>query len=255
MATREPDQDPKDQSPRAGTDTPLEPGLYVVSTPIGNLGDITKRAERVLRQVDIIACEDTRRTGLLLHQLNISNRLISYHEYNKLRRTPQLIEMLRQGKRIALVSDAGTPGISDPGFYLIRAAIERDFRVIPVPGASALLAALVVAGLPSDRFVFEGFLPKRKGRRQRRLMGLAQEPRTMVFCESARRVAELLGAMKELWGERRVAVCRELTKRYEEVIRGSLSDVLTRLQTRGELKGETVVVVAGYERGNEEPRA
>ncbi|MEO0080633.1 MAG: 16S rRNA (cytidine(1402)-2'-O)-methyltransferase, partial [candidate division WOR-3 bacterium] len=232
---------------------PLEPGLYVVATPIGNLGDITKRACEVLGKVAIVACEDTRRTGLLLQQLGIRNRLISYHEFNKLRRTPQIIEMLRQGKAVALVSDAGTPGISDPGFYLIRAAIEQDIRVIPIPGASSLLAALVVSGLPSDRFAFEGFLPKRRGRRRRRLSELAREPRTMVFCESARRVRQLLTEMKELWGERRVAVCRELTKRYEEVIRGSVDEVLAALEARAALKGETVVVVAGYERGNEEP--
>lgn len=230
--------------------TPLVPGLYVVSTPIGNIGDMTARAVKVLAGVDMIACEDTRRTGLLLHHFGISNQLTSYHEYNKLRRTPELVEMLRQGKRVALVTDAGTPGISDPGFYLIRAAVESGCRVLPVPGASALLAGLVVSGLPSDRFAFEGFLPKRDGRRRRRLADLAQEPRTMVFCEAARRVERLLEEMLELWGDRRVVVCREMTKKFEEVLRGRLTVVIEAIAGR-ELKGETVVVVAGYERNDE----
>jgi 16S rRNA (cytidine1402-2'-O)-methyltransferase len=229
----------------------LEPGLYVVSTPIGNLGDITQRAVEVLAAADLVACEDTRRTGLLFSHYGIQNRLIQYHEYNKLRQTPQLLELLRQGKRVALVTDAGTPGISDPGFYLIRAAVEAGLRVSPVPGASALLAALVVSGLPSDRFAFEGFLPKRDGRRRRRLADLVREERTMVFCESARRVVRLLSEMLELWGERRVVVCREMTKRFEEVLRGTLGEVLAAIGDR-ELKGETVVVVAGNERNNEE---
>lgn len=231
--------------------TGLVPALYVVSTPIGNLGDITQRAVETLAAVDAIACEDTRRTGMLLAHCGISNRLTQYHEYNKLRQTPQLLEMLRQGKRLALVTDAGTPGISDPGFYLIRAAVEAGLRVIPVPGASALLTALVVSGLPSDRFAFEGFLPKRDGRRRRRLADLAREDRTMVFCESARRVTRLLAEMLELWGERRVVVCREMTKRFEETLRGTLTEVLAAIGDR-ELKGETVVVVAGDERDDKE---
>lgn len=225
------------------------PGLYVVSTPIGNLKDITYRALGVLARVDFIACEDTRRTGLLLRHFGIENRLLSYHEYNKIRQTPAILDLLAQGKSVALVSDAGTPGISDPGFYLIRAAVERGFRVIPVPGASALLAALVVSGLPSDRFAFEGFLPKRAGRRRQQLLSLVQNPRTIVFCESARRVKRLLEEIKELLGERKVVVCRELTKKFEEVIRGTTSEILSELQDR-ELKGEVVVVVAGYEERN-----
>jgi 16S rRNA (cytidine1402-2'-O)-methyltransferase len=211
---------------------------------------MTARAVEALALADTIACEDTRRTGMLLEHFGVSNRLASYYEHNKLRRTPELLEMLRQGKRIALVTDAGTPGISDPGFYLIRAAVEAGYRVVPVPGASALLAALVVSGLPSDRFAFEGFLPKRDGRRRRRLAGLAQEERTMVFCESARRVQRLLDEMLELWGERRAVVCRELTKKYEEIMRGTLGELAAAIAGR-ELKGETVVVVAGHERSDE----
>jgi 16S rRNA (cytidine1402-2'-O)-methyltransferase len=207
---------------------------------------MTSRAVDVLAGTDVIACEDTRRTGMLLQHFGISNRLRPYHEYNKLRCTPELLEMLRQGKSIALVTDAGTPGISDPGFYLIRAAAEAGFRVSPVPGASALLAALVISGLPSDRFAFEGFLPKRDGRRRHRLADLSREDRTMVFCESARRARNLLAEMLELWGDRRVVLCREMTKKFEEVLRGTISEVLAATDGR-ELKGETVVVVAGYE--------
>lgn len=222
----------------------LPTGLYVVSTPIGNLGDITRHALEVLTKADAIACEDTRRTGLLLIHFKIKNRLISYHEYNKLRRTQEILNLLKEGKVIALVSDAGTPGISDPGFYLIREAIEQGFRVFPIPGASALLAALVVSGLPSNRFAFEGFLPKRAGRRQKRLKALTHEPRTMIFCESALRVRKLIEEMKTLWGERKAVLCRELTKKFEEVIRGTFSEILEAIRTRN-LKGEIVVVVAG----------
>lgn len=222
----------------------IAPGLYIVSTPIGNLGDMTQRAVDVLRAVDLIACEDTRHSGLLLQHYHIRNRLTSYHEYNKVSRTPELIAQLQQGRRIALITDAGTPGISDPGFYLIRAAVREGLPVIPVPGASALLAGLVVSGLPSDRFAFEGFLPKRDGRRRKRLAALKDEERTTVYCEAARRVKRLLEEMLELWGDRDVVVCRELTKRFEEVLRGKLTEVLAQIGDR-ELKGETVVVVAG----------
>jgi len=212
---------------------------------------MTQRAVDVLGTVDLIACEDTRRSGLLLQHFHIRNRLTSYHEYNKVSRTPSLIEHLQRGGRIALITDAGTPGISDPGFYLIRAAVRAGLPVIPVPGASALLAGLVVSGLPSDRFAFEGFLPKRDGRRRKRIAALASEERTTVFCESARRVKRLLEEMLRLWGDREVVVCRELTKRFEEVLRGKTSDVLAQIGDR-ELKGETVVVVAGA--GEEERR-
>ncbi|MFO7675417.1 MAG: 16S rRNA (cytidine(1402)-2'-O)-methyltransferase [bacterium] len=223
----------------------IAPGLYVVSTPIGNLGDLTGRAEEVLRRADFVACEDTRHTGLLLHRLGIEGRLVSYHDHNKLRRTPEVLEMLRQGKRVALVSDAGTPGVSDPGFYLIRAAAASGIRIVPVPGASALLSALVVSGLPCDRFAFEGFLPRRDGRRRKRLQALATEPRTMVFFEPARRLVPLLREMLELWGDRDVVVGRELTKLHEEVIRGRLAGLVEELVKR-DLRGEATVVVAGH---------
>jgi 16S rRNA (cytidine1402-2'-O)-methyltransferase len=222
----------------------LEPGLYVVSTPIGNLEDISLRALNVLKAVDFVACEDTRHTGLLLQHHCIAARLISYHEYNKLQRTPELLEMLRQGKRIALTADAGTPGISDPGFYLIRAAIERGFRVIPIPGASALLSALVVSGLPCDHFVFEGFLPKRDGRKLKHLQALTAQERTMVFFESPYRLLKTLGQLLEVFGDRPVVVARELTKKFEEVIRGTLKEVIARLEQKP-VKGEIVIMLAG----------
>jgi 16S rRNA (cytidine1402-2'-O)-methyltransferase len=205
---------------------------------------MTQRAVAVLRAVDLIACEDTRHSGLLLQHFHIRNRLASYHEYNKVSRTPELLTQLQQGGRIALITDAGTPGISDPGFYLIRAAVRAGIAVIPVPGASALLAGLVISGLPSDRFAFEGFLPKRDGRRRKRLAALKAEGRTTVYCESARRIKRLLEEMLDLWGDRDVVVCRELTKRFETTLRGKLSDVLAQIGDR-ELKGEIVVVVAG----------
>lgn len=222
--------------------------MYIVSTPIGNLEDITLRALAVLKEVDLIACEDTRRTGKLLAHYQIENRMISYHEYNKFQRTPLILELLRQGKRVALVSDAGTPGISDPGFYLIRAAIEKNFRVIPVPGASAILAGIVISGLPSDRFVFEGFLPKREGRKKKKMADLKYEPRTMIFYDSPNRVQKTLEQMLAIFEDRRIVIVRELTKKFEETIRGKISEVIEKIKDR-ELKGEIVLIVEGYERG------
>ncbi|MDH5683461.1 MAG: 16S rRNA (cytidine(1402)-2'-O)-methyltransferase [candidate division WOR-3 bacterium] len=226
----------------------LESGLYIVSTPIGNLEDITLRALSVLKEVDLIACEDTRRTGMLLAHYQIKNRLISYHEYNKLKRTPEILELLRQGKRVALVSDAGTPGISDPGFYLIRAAIEHNYKVISIPGASAILAGIVIAGLPSDRFAFEGFLPKREGRKKKKLEDLKYEQRTMIFYDSPNRVKKTLNDMLNIFTDRRIVLVRELTKKFEETIRGKISEVLEILEKR-ELKGEIVLIVEGYAGG------
>jgi 16S rRNA (cytidine1402-2'-O)-methyltransferase len=224
----------------------IESGLYIVSTPIGNLEDITLRAISVLKEADLIACEDTRRTGILLSHYQIKNRLLSFHEYNKLKRTPEILELLHQGKRVALVSDAGTPGISDPGFYLIRAAIEQNFRVIPIPGASAILAGIVISGLPSDRFTFEGFLPKREGRKRKKLEDLKDEKRTMIFYDSPNRVKKTLNDMLEIFSDRRIVLVRELTKKFEETIRGRISEIIETLEKR-ELKGEIVLIVEGYE--------
>ncbi len=224
----------------------IEPGLYIVSTPIGNLEDITLRAISVLKQVDLIACEDTRRTGILLNQYEIKNRLISYHEYNKIQRTPEILESLRQRKSVALVSDAGTPGISDPGYYLIRAAIENNYKVVPIPGASAIMAGIVISGLPSDRFAFEGFLPKREGRKRKKLEDLKVEARTMIFYDSPNRIKKTLTDMLEIFSDRKIVIVRELTKKFEETIRGNISEIIEILEKR-KLKGEIVLIVEGYE--------
>lgn len=225
-------------------DNTFESGLYIVSTPIGNLADITLRALDILRKVDLIACEDTRHTGLLLKHYNITNKLTSFYEYNKKERTPEIIKLLKQGKSVALVSDAGTPGISDPGFYLIREAIKENLAVIPIPGPSALLSALVISGLPSDRFVFEGFLPKRSGRKYKKLEALKDETRTMIFYDSPYRVTETLKDMLAIFGDRPMVLVRELTKKFETVMRGSISEIIAQIENK-KLKGEIVLVVEG----------
>ncbi len=218
--------------------------LYVVATPIGNLADITLRALRVLGEVDVIAAEDTRTTRKLLAHHGIRTPLVSYHEHNEAVRTPELLERMRSGESVALVSEAGTPSISDPGYRLVRESIAANVVVEPVPGPSALLAAVVVSGLPSDAFVFEGFLPRRATERRRRLEGLAAEQRTLVFFEAPHRLDHCLTDMLETLGDRQVAMCRELTKIHEEIRRGSLSELVTSLQRRP-VKGEIVLVVDG----------
>lgn len=224
--------------------TPESGTLYLVATPIGNLGDITFRAVEVLRQADLIAAEDTRRTRRLLTRHQISRPMVSYHDHNKKARSPQLLEALLRGETVALVSDAGTPGISDPAFYLVRLAIEKGVAVVPVPGPTALIAALVVSGLPPDRFVFEGFLPPKAGKRQRRLQDLAEEERTIILFESPHRLLKTLGDILEILGDRRAVVARELTKKFEEVARGTVSQ-LVESYSRKKPKGEVVVVLAG----------
>ncbi len=224
----------------------LKPGLYIVSTPIGNLKDITLRAISVLGEVDIIACEDTRRSKVLLNYYKIKKPLISFNDHNKERRTPELIKRMKKGESIALISDAGTPGISDPGFYLIRETIREGLEIVPIPGPSALLSGLVVSGLPCDRFVFEGFLPKREGRKKKRLEALKYEPRTMVFYESPHRLIRTLEDMLSIFSDREVAIARELTKKFEEVMRGRISELLPQLED-GKIKGEVVLIVEGYE--------
>jgi 16S rRNA (cytidine1402-2'-O)-methyltransferase len=222
----------------------IVPGaLYIVSTPIGNLGDITQRAADILGRVDLIAAEDTRKTGFLLEHLCITKPLISYFSYNERRRVPELITKLKGGMSIAVVTDAGTPGISDPAYSVIREAVAEGIRVIPVPGASAVLAALVVSGLPTDRFVFEGFLPVKKGRKTR-FEELKNEPRTFVLYESPHRVEKTLEELLAYCGDRRVAVVREVTKKFEEVLRGNISAVLEKIRQKPP-RGEYVVVVAG----------
>ena len=222
----------------------IQPGaLYIVSTPIGNLGDITRRAVEILGGVDLIAAEDTRKTGFLLEHLCITKPLVSYFSYNEHRRVPELIARLKTGSSVAVVTDAGTPGVSDPAFSVIHAALAGGITVIPVPGASALLAALVVSGLPMDRFVFEGFLPVKKGRKTR-FEELRSEPRTFVLYESPHRVVRTLEEILSYCGDRRVAVVREVTKKFEEVQRGRVSTVLSRVKQKA-ARGEYVIVVSG----------
>jgi 16S rRNA (cytidine1402-2'-O)-methyltransferase len=222
----------------------IVPGaLYVVSTPIGNLDDITRRAVNVLSGVDAIAAEDTRTTRFLLNHLSIVKPLISYFSYNERRRVPELLERLESGRSVAVVTDAGTPGISDPAHALIQEAVRHGIRVIPVPGASALLPALVVSGLPTDRFVFEGFLPVKKGRKTR-FERLAREERTIVMYESPHRLLRTLEDLLTHLGERRIAMVREITKKYEEVFRGTVSEAVRAVAEKPP-RGEYVLVVAG----------
>ena len=217
--------------------------LYVVSTPIGNLDDITLRAVHILRSVDLIAAEDTRTTRVLLDHLGIRKPLISYFSYNEHRRAGELIGSLRKGSSVAVVTDAGTPGISDPAYVVIREAVDAGISVIASPGASALLAALIVSGLPTDRFVFEGFLPVKKGRKTR-FEALALEPRTIVMYESPHRIEKTLREVLQFMGDRHVALVREVTKKFEEVRRGPVSTVSDALRVRPP-RGEYVLVVAG----------
>ncbi len=218
--------------------------LYVVATPLGNLEDITLRALRVLQEVDLIATEDTRRTRILLDHYQISKPLTSLYDHNEALKAPMLIRRLQEGLSIALVSDAGTPLISDPGYRLVQLAISQEITVIPIPGPSAVVAVLSVAGLPTDRFVFEGFLPKKPGKRRRRLEALSEEPRTLIFYESPRRVYEILGEMQALWGNRRVVVARELTKKFETILRGRITEVQAQLEKHPP-QGEVTLAVEG----------
>ncbi|MEH0157875.1 16S rRNA (cytidine(1402)-2'-O)-methyltransferase [Limibacter armeniacum] len=218
--------------------------LYIVPTPIGNLEDITLRAIRVLQEVDTILAEDTRNTGFLLKHLDIQKPLHSHHAFNEHKTTAQIVERLKKGEKIALVSDAGTPAISDPGFYLVRACVEAGIKIETLPGASAFVLALVNSGLPVDRFVFEGFLPHKKGR-QTKIQALADEERTVVFYESPHRLIKTLEQLLEFWGEdRNACVCRELTKLHEENARGTLSELAAYFKEKG-VKGEIVLVVEG----------
>jgi 16S rRNA (cytidine1402-2'-O)-methyltransferase len=221
--------------------------LYIVATPLGNLEDITLRALRILSQADVVAAEDTRHSrGLLAHH-GIERRLVALHEHNEEKQAARLVERLLAGESVALISDAGTPLLSDPGYRLISLAIDNGVPVVPVPGASAVTAALSVAGLPTDRFVFEGFLPPKQGARLRRLQALAAEQRSLVFFESSHRIAAFLADLEAAFGgERRVAVCRELTKQFETVLRGSVEAVRQTVESDGnQRKGEFVVVVHG----------
>jgi 16S rRNA (cytidine1402-2'-O)-methyltransferase len=227
---------------------PLAPGtLYVVSTPIGNLGDLTERAREVLSTVDVLACEDTRRTGRLLDLVGIeAPRLVALHLHNEAERTEALVDRLRDGATVALVSDAGTPLVSDPGAHLVARAVQAEIPVVAVPGASALLAALVVSGLGTDRWRFEGFLPRKGLERRARLDDIARAPHPSVVFESPHRVRTTLADLAEICGaERSVVVARELTKLYEQVLRSTLADAAERVAAGGEPRGEHVLVVDG----------
>jgi 16S rRNA (cytidine1402-2'-O)-methyltransferase len=229
-------QDSKDD-PKGGT-------LYVVATPIGNLDDISNRALTVLNDADLILCEDTRRTRKLLSRYGIEARTMSFHEHNEAKKTPAIIDKLKDNARIALVSDAGTPTISDPGYRLISALSETDIPIVPIPGPSAVTALLSVAGLPTDRFVYEGFLPVKSGKRRRRLEELAADPRTIVLFESPFRIARTLNECHEILGDRRCCLGRELTKQFEEIRRGTLAEIAAWAGDR-KLKGEIVLAIEG----------
>ena len=220
--------------------------LYVVATPIGNLEDVTVRALRILKEVDLIAAEDTRHTRKLLAHYAITTRLTSYHDHTEATKTPKLIALLHAGKNIALVSDAGTPGISDPGYRLVNAAAEAGLRVVPVPGPSMVTALLSVGGLPTDRFAFEGFLPAKQSRRRRVLHALRREPRTVVLYESPHRMLNCLADLAAELGDRRIVIGREVTKQFEEILRGPISEVAATLGQRP-VKGEVALLVEGWD--------
>jgi 16S rRNA (cytidine1402-2'-O)-methyltransferase len=223
---------------------PLTPGtLYLVATPIGNLEDITLRALRTLKECDAVAAEDTRRTGQLLKHFGLARPLLSYYQFNEARRSEEIIDRLKRGEKIALVTDAGSPGISDPGERVVRAALATGLRVESVPGACALVAALTASGLPTDEFHFIGFLPHKSGQRRNELERLKACSGTLVFYESPYRVERLLGELLEVWPDRRVVLARELTKKFEEFLRGTPAELIELVRQRS-LKGEFVVLVA-----------
>lgn len=228
--------------------------LYVVATPIGNLEDLSFRALETLRSVDLVAAEDTRRTMKIFERHGITGKLVSLHEHNEIEQASGLVSKLVGGAQVALVSDAGTPLVSDPGYRLVRMAAEAGVTVSPIPGASAVTAALSVAGLPTDRFAFEGFLPAKQAARLKRLSALAAETRTLVFFESSHRILASLEDLAEAFGAaRKAAVCRELTKQFETVLRGSLEDLVSQVrQDANQEKGEFVIVVEGHQEGVDE---
>jgi len=239
----------------AQDDNRLAPGLYLVATPIGNLEDITFRAIRVLKQADLIACEDTRQTQKLLHHYGIATRAVSYHEHNEASRAAELVEQLANGARIAMVSDAGTPGISDPGFRLVSLAIERGVPVIPIPGAAAFITALVASGMPLHPCSFRGFLPPKSGARRRELEKIRNSESTEIFYEAPHRIRETLQDVAEVLGaDRPVVVAREITKIHEEFLRGTAGEVAGILNARGEIKGEITLLIRKAADGTSTPR-
>ncbi len=227
---------------------PLAPGLYLVATPIGNLEDITLRALRVLKQADVVACEDTRQTQKLLNHYGISARTSSYHEHNEITRSAELVLELEQGARVALVTDAGTPGISDPGYRLVSLAIRHRIPVIPIPGAAAFVSALVASGLPAEGFQFAGFLPAKGGQRKQTLESIQSSPRTEIFYEAPHRIKETVeDIVAILGGGRHIVIAREVTKMHEEFLRGTAAQVLAALNERGDIKGEITLLIGKFE--------
>ena len=220
--------------------------LYIVPTPVGNMEDMTLRAVRILKEVDLVLAEDTRTSGILLKHFDIKNQLMSHHKFNEHGTSAGIVERLRGGQNVALISDAGTPGISDPGFFLVREAVRAGIEVQTLPGATAFVPALVSSGLPCDRFCFEGFLPQKKGR-QSRIEALINEERTMIFYESPYRLVKTLEQFAEVYGaDRQVSVCREISKVHEESVRGSLQEVIAHFKET-EPRGEIVIILAGKE--------
>jgi len=221
--------------------------LYIVSTPIGNLKDITLRALETLKSVEIIAAEDTRHSSILLKHYGIKRPLISYHAYNKLKRTEEILTLLKENKKVALISDSGTPGISDPGLHLVRAAIQNNIPLEFIPGPTALIAALVLSGLSTQRFCFEGFLPVKKGRREKRLRDLAKEERTIIIYESCHRLLRLLEEILNIMGDREMVCAREITKQFEQIRRGKTKDILDYFRQK-KARGEFVLVISGLKK-------
>ena len=247
---READEDPT--LPATSHTLSAGPALYLVGTPIGNLEDITLRALRVLREVDIVACEDTRHTQKLLNHYGVASRVTSYHEHNESLRAAELVRQLEQGTRIALVTDAGMPGVSDPGFRLISLALEHQIPVIPIPGPSAFLAALSASGLPTESFRFQGFLPSRRGQRRQVLESIKSSSQTEVFYEAPHRLLEAMEDVVEVLGANRgVVIARELTKLHEEFLRGPAGQLLNEITGREEIKGEITLLVAKVEEGQQ----
>ena len=252
---REPDSDPdSDDDPdqtaavSRNSSRAAAPALYIVATPIGNLEDITLRAVRVLKEVNVIACEDTRQTQKLLSHYGITTRTVSYHEHNEIMRSAELVKEMQEGASVALVTDAGMPGISDPGYRLISLAIRHRVPVVPIPGASAFLAALVASGLPTDSFRFSGFLPAKRGERQEALEAIKMSPRTQVFYETPHRIVEALTDVVEVLGNaRHVVIAREVTKLHEEFLRGRAGEVLETLKARDGVKGEITLLIGKAE--------
>jgi len=227
-------------------DTQNSPGtLYIVATPVGNLEDITFRAVKMLKQVDLIAAEDTRHSKKLLSHYDIKTKLVSCHEHNEANKTPQIIAHLKNGLDIALISDAGTPSISDPGYNLVRAVAREKLPIIPIPGCSAAIAGLSVSGLPTDSFLFLGFLPKKQQKQKQALEAITNQSATLIFYESPRRIKALIDNMRNILGDRKACLAREITKLHEEYIRGNLSDILKTLEEKEVIKGECSLFVQG----------